>query len=683
MKAPQLPANEAERLASLRSYEVLDTDQEESFDGLARLAAHILETPIALISLVDTNRQWFKARYGLDVPELPRDVSFCGHAVEHEAPLIVPDTHKDDRFADNPLVTGDPRIRFYAGMPLRSPDGYVLGTVCAIDRVPREATPRQLEMLALLGAQVVRLLEKRRLRLTIDRQRREAVAAAEQLRLLFSMMGEGVVVQDASGAIVDHNEAACQILGLSPDELAGRKSVDPQWRSVHEDGTPFPGEDHPAMRVLQTGERQANVIMGVHTPDGVLRWISINSIPSGFSGDRITEVITTFHDITILKQAAERLNQQERLATTGTLLAGVAHEINNPLAFVIGNLDLAFEELRAVLGPSPSSRMQELLDAVREARVGAGRIRTIVRGLRALSREDVALGPVELREVVESSINMALHEIRPKARVTVDLDGTPAVLGDESRLTQVIMNLLVNAAQAFESGNPDSNSIVIRARLSAPATVRLSVIDNGPGVPQSMSRSIFDPFFTTKPVGVGTGLGLSVSRQIISSLGGSLSLDPSSTQGAAFHIDLRVASDEDRNIFETPVEATQPRGRIVVIDDDIGVLTTMRRLLSRQHDVTTFNDPREACDAIDSLANVDVIFCDLMMPHLTGQDVFARITATRPELAPLIVFVTGGATSAAARAFLGALPNEVVEKPFAMSDLLAIARRYVMRRSGA
>ncbi len=161
MKPPAIPENERRRLDALRSHSVLDTEPERPFDDLARLAAEILDTPIALVSLVDEARQWFKARYGLEAPETPRDVSFCGHVVAESRMLVVPDAFADTRFADNPLVTGEPRVRFYAGAPLETRAGLVLGTLCAIDHAPREPTPRQLEALQILARQVMAQLELR------------------------------------------------------------------------------------------------------------------------------------------------------------------------------------------------------------------------------------------------------------------------------------------------------------------------------------------------------------------------------------------------------------------------------------------------------------------------------------------------------------------------------------------
>lgn len=161
MTAP-VPENEAARLEALRQYEILDTDPEESFNDLTRLAAYICETPIALITLVDSDRQWFKARIGLDAKETSRDISFCSHAIMQDGPFVVRDALDDKRFRANPLVLADPYIRFYAGSPLMSPEGFKIGTLCVIDREPRELSPKQMAALKILGNQVITQLDLRR-----------------------------------------------------------------------------------------------------------------------------------------------------------------------------------------------------------------------------------------------------------------------------------------------------------------------------------------------------------------------------------------------------------------------------------------------------------------------------------------------------------------------------------------
>jgi GAF domain-containing protein len=179
---PPIPPNEKQRLQVLWQYDVLDTVPEEVFDDLTELAAHICEAPIALITLVDEHRQWFKSRYGLNLTETSRDISFCAHALLGEGLLIVPDATKDPRFADNPLVRAEPKIRFYAGAPLITPDGYALGTLCVIDNLPRSLRPDQEKALRLLSRLVMTQLELRRRSRELARARREETAAKAQLR---------------------------------------------------------------------------------------------------------------------------------------------------------------------------------------------------------------------------------------------------------------------------------------------------------------------------------------------------------------------------------------------------------------------------------------------------------------------------------------------------------------------
>lgn len=274
------------------------------------------------------------------------------------------------------------------------------------------ADPTQLEQLRLIADQVVDQLEARHQRLIAEKDRR-------RVRVIFDAMAEGVVVQEQGGVIVGANPAAARVLGLSMDALLGRTSVDPRWAALHEDGTPWQGQSHPAMETLRTGLPVSNAIMGLQLPTGERRWININAKPVLEDGS-VTQAVTTFTDVTALLQLRERerqISRQEHLVTIGTLAAGVGHEINNPLAFIMGNLDFCVEELHAIGGSAPSGRVRELIDVLDEVRNGADRIRRIVRGLRAFAREGTATGPLELGRVIQSAVHLAQHELKHVALV--------------------------------------------------------------------------------------------------------------------------------------------------------------------------------------------------------------------------------------------------------------------------
>jgi PAS domain S-box-containing protein len=322
MKIPSLHPSETQRIESLKSLNILDSLPENDFDQITKLASYICGTPIALISLVDNNRQWFKSKIGLEASETSRDVAFCGHAILQEDVFVVEDASKDERFFDNPLVHGNPHVKFYAGAPLLSPDGYPIGTLCVIDTHAKKMKPEQISALQSLSNQITRLLELR----TQVYQLKES-----EVKLIFKKtasenISEGLVSQDIDGSIVDFNPAALEILGLSAAQLNGKTSFDPDWRAVKEDGSPFPGEAHPSIMALKTGQKQNNVIMGVYANSKKARWININAVPLFLNqSSTATHAVTSFADIT--EQFENKKKIQEKQNELTFILNSIPHLI--------------------------------------------------------------------------------------------------------------------------------------------------------------------------------------------------------------------------------------------------------------------------------------------------------------------------------------------------------------------
>ena len=375
-----------------------------------------------------------------------------------------------------------------------------------------------------------------------------------------------------------------------------------------------------------------------------------------------------------------RLALTERLASVGTLAAGVAHEINNPLAWITSNLQFALEELARVKLETSLMSLDEVSEALNDARTGADRVSTIVRDLKVFSRApDEQTGLVDVRRVLESAVTMARNEIRHRANLERRFADVPLVKGNEGKLSQVFLNLLINAAHAVPEGDVSNQSIVVSTGEDKDGNAVVSVRDTGRGIAADVLPQIFDPFFTTKPVGQGTGLGLAICHTIVSSLGGSIQVESAPGRGSTFKVTLPRAAVEVRkspvpSFPPTPV----PRGVVALIDDEPSVLIALQRLLGPFHEVKTFTEPRLALDALPGL-KPDVIFCDVMMPEMSGTEVYHRLRASHPLLAERLVFMTGGAFSESARDFLDQAQRPVLDKPFTAEGVRRMANEQVAR----
>ncbi len=401
--------------------------------------------------------------------------------------------------------------------------------------------------------------------------------------------------------------------------------------------------------------------------------------------------VVLVRDVTEERDREVRRLQAEKLASIGMLAAGVAHEINNPAAFVLANIEslrgqlrLIEEKVKELPGAAEdmgevSSAMFEANAMLQESKEGMVRIHHIVRDLRSFSHvDDDSTAPINVNAAVESALTMLRNELKYRARVERDFRATSSVRANPARLGQVFLNLIMNAAQALEEGGVKRNLVTVSSFDEGPSVV-VQVQDNGPGIPRDVLPRIFDSFFTTKPRGVGTGLGLPISQGIVRSLGGEISVDSRPNAGATFRVRLPAIAAP---VVAVPAEPSAPilgypRRRILAIDDEALLLKAYRRMLGDVHDVETAVGAQEALRVLAADRGVDVLLCDLQMPDVSGAELYATVTLRYPELASRFIFVTGGAFSSDAKRFLEESTCSLINKPFRVEELLAMIERTV------
>jgi len=385
------------------------------------------------------------------------------------------------------------------------------------------------------------------------------------------------------------------------------------------------------------------------------------------------------------KKAQVRNFELGRLSSLGTLAGGVAHEINNPLTFVSGNLTFAMERCRRAMESDTLESCRSALDGVNkalsEAMVGATRIQNVVRGLSAFARPGSdQTGPIDLNEVLEVALQMTQNEIRHRALLLRDKVELPLVVGSKARLGQVFVNLLLNAAQAIPEGRAQDNQIQISSHTDGGKVV-VEIRDTGRGIAPELLGQIYEPFFTTKPAGAGTGLGLSICHSALHALGGSIDVESQLGKGTTFRVSLPVAqvpASADPEVVALSARTTARRsGRVLVIDDEELICSLLVSLLSPEHQVTGLSSAREAMQRIVEGARYDLILCDLMMPDMTGMDFYGALAQHAPEQITRVVFLTGGAFTEASRSFLESVPNPQISKPFSLPYVLELVQRSV------
>ena len=463
------------------------------------------------------------------------------------------------------------------------------------------------------------------------------------------------------GRYVYVNPAAVVLLGYErAEDIIGRPALD----LTHPDD-----REHARKRMQQTVETgstprgEARMIRR----DGSTMVLELEGIRLDFDGEPSNVVIA--RDVSERHEMFARMALADRMLTVGTLAAGVAHEINNPLAYVAANLEIIAREL-----PGLPAR-GDLPALLGDAREGVARVTAIVRDLRSLARpENETRGAVDVRAVLASATKMAHNQLRHRARVVERYaPELPLALAEASRLGQVFLNLLLNAAQAMEDGHADRNEIRIRAHATADRQhVVVEIEDTGAGIPADIQRRIFDPFFTTKAPGVGMGLGLAISHQIVRAMDGEITVASTPGVGTTFRVQLPVARDPAAR-GEALAPRPDDRGmRVLLVDDEAAVGRSLAALLEPGHDVIAVTSARHALERLATGERFDVVLCDLMMPEVSGMELYEQIAPTYRER---VIFMTGGAFTPQARQFLAHTDRPHLEKPFSEHALREAIQR--------
>jgi len=705
---PQFSEEEAERLEALRDCRVLDTPPEELLDHTARHAAYVCGTPIGLIGFIDATRQWFKATVGWDYPEIPRKDSICGHTILQRGLMVISDAAMDERFFNSPMVT-HAGIRFYAGVPLLTKEGYAVGTLCVMDRLPRELPAAHKDALLTLARLLETQLEVRRgtkssapddkssrIEGTVvdisEHKRTDEALRDSQERLLgiISSAMDGIITVDNDQKIIVFNRAAEQIFRCPAKDALGQtldKFIPQRFREAHREHVRSFGQTGVSSRSMYS----PGTLMGVRA-DGEEFPVEATISQVKTASETLYSVI--LRDVSVRKRTEDELRQAQKMEAVGHLAGGIAHEFNNYLGIILGYSDLMEEE--QVENESLRLGLTEIKGATQKAA-------SVTRQLLAFSRK-------QLIEPTVLDLNASVWEAHKLLRrlIPANIDVIPVlhpdlgkVKADPAQVQQILINLVVNARDAMPQGGRisiETAGVVLDEEFSSryfdvvPGDyIMISFSDNGEGIDAEILPHIFEPFFTTKQAGKGTGLGLSTTYGIVKQSGGHITVSSVRGRGTTFRVyfpkleevNASIGSDAKTMASSHPEPSPTGIATILLVEDEPGLRKLMRKVLEKQgYRVLEAKDGGEALSICQgSFAHIDLVVTDYAMPRMTGLQLREQLVALRPNMRLLLI-------SGYAEEVVQDGPQQnlnggnFLEKPFLPEELARKVREILSRING-
>jgi len=672
------PLNENDRIKNLNSYEILDSSRDSSFDNITTLSAQISGCPIALISLVDEDRQWFKSAKGIEATETPRNISFCAYTIlTPEKPLIITDTKKDSRFQNNPLVCVAPNIRFYAGFPIVTMEGYCIGTLCVIDQKPRKINADKLEMLGLLAQQVTNLL-------TLHRKKNKI----NILSKIVEQSNNMIAILDSTFHYEYVNSFFVKRSGYSLEEILGKKPMDILIGAKTD--TKVIEELLNASNKHEEIEREIQL----QSKSGELFWVKMALKTVYDEYQKVRKHIGVLMDINDFKFKEAQLIQAKEDAQEATkmkeqFLSNMSHEIRTPMNGIIGlsnilleenNLSIRDTKLVSHINYSADSLLRILNDILDFSKINAEK----------LTFENINFNLIHIFDELKGNLGLIAQEKGLDFQVTIDKKLPKFVAGDPTRLNQILRNIVGNAVKFTRLGGVHIAVALMEYNMDGPL-VEVTVSDTGIGIPKNRLNTIFNEFeqahdYIASKYG-GTGLGMSIAKQLIERFHGQLSITSEEgigtectftvqlnnpildTKPASFNINISNHTDQNE-IF-----------KILVVDDsEVNQIVAQDSLRKMGYQVDIANNGQESI-AFYKRGNYDLILMDVQMPVMNGLEATKVIRAMDSQIP--ILAMTASVMEHDKIKCLEAGMNQTIPKPIKSKELQAILAEYLVLKVAA